>query len=138
MNKWKTPPKPLSERKSKTQQQFKDECNINNIINKFKQTGMVTHGNTKTPIYGDFSDHNDYHASLIKIQEAKEQFMELPAKIRHRFQNNPQKLIEFINNASNKAEAIELGIISSGKIDPQTALLQKIAENTATEVIPPK
>ena len=37
--------------------------------------------------------------------------MQLPAKIRRRFDNDPTAFIEFVQNPSNKSEMEELGIL---------------------------
>ena len=34
-----------------TKQSFKDDCDINNIVNQFKNTGQTPHLNTKNPQY---------------------------------------------------------------------------------------
>lgn len=95
---------------SLTQQQFKDECDINNILRSYQETGTINHLNPRAGIFGDFSDVKDFKESLELVQYANEQFMQLPAKVRSRFQNNPAELVEFCNNPNNLEEAIQLGL----------------------------
>jgi len=92
------------------QQQFKDECDINNIMEKFGMTGLIPQ-NPLSPQYGDFSGVNDYHSALNAIMAAEEQFDALPAKIRERFANDPANLIDFMENPENRSEAEKLGLV---------------------------
>ncbi len=45
-------------RASRTQQSFRDECDINNILRKFNVTGQLPIGSVQ-PQYGDFSGITD-------------------------------------------------------------------------------
>jgi len=96
---------------SRTQQHFKDETDINNILRQFNITGQLP---TKaiSPRYGDFTNIGDYHSALNQVIAAEDEFMTLPATLRARFDNDPQELIEFLNNPENKDEAIKLGLVS--------------------------
>lgn len=92
------------------QQQFKEQCDINNIMKNYMQTGEISHLNPKTGVYGDFSDVKNYQESLDLVIKAKETFDQLPAKVRTRFNNNPKELVEFCNDPKNIEEAIDLGL----------------------------
>lgn len=96
---------------SKTQQQFKDECDINNIIKKFQNTGEFTHRAKNPGMYGDFSNITDYQGMLHTIQQAQDSFMTLPALTRKKFDNDPGELIKFLKDPSNTEEAIKLGLV---------------------------
>lgn len=39
--------------------------------------------------------------------------MDLPAKVRSRFENDPQKFLEFCSDPKNRDEAVSLGLIMS-------------------------
>ena len=62
--------------------------------------------------YGDFTDVVDYETVLQRVITAQESFDSLPAKVRDRFKNDPANLIEFLNDESNRDEAIKLGLIN--------------------------
>ena len=96
---------------SLTQQHFKDECDINNILRQFNVTGLLPE-NALSPRYGDFTGINDYQTALNQVIAAENEFMALPANIRSRFDNDPAKLIEFLENLENKDEAIKLGLVN--------------------------
>ena len=95
---------------SLAQQHMRDECDINVIVERFGVTGSLP----VTPIeptYGDFSGANDYHSAMNAIRASEEAFMALPAKIRAKFDHDPNALLEFLQNETNRDEAIELGLI---------------------------
>lgn len=95
---------------SLAQQHMKDECDINVIVERFGVTGQLPVMPLE-PSYGDFSGVNDYHSALNAIRASEEAFMALPAKIRAKFDHDPNALLEFLQNETNRDEAIELGLI---------------------------
>lgn len=97
---------------TKTQQQFEEECNINNILKRYKQTGIVTHLAHELPVYGDFSDVPDYQTAFDIVVSAHDNFMRLPADLRKRFNNDPAQLLDFLKDESNYEEAVELGLLA--------------------------
>lgn len=100
---------------SRTQQQFKAECDINNILAKYRKTGLVTHLSKHQGHFGDFSTLSDYQTSLSKIMQANDSFSTLPSSIRSKFENDPGKLIDFLSDPKNNEEAYSLGL----KIKPK-------------------
>lgn len=97
-----------------TQQQFKDECDINEIVRRFGLTGELPE-NVRTPRSGDFTGVNDYQSAMNAVRAADEAFMELPGELRKRFDNDPQKLMDFMEDENNKEEAIKLGLVNKPK-----------------------
>lgn len=93
------------------QQHFKEECDINTILQKFSITGILPEA-PLSPRYGDFSGISDYHTALNRVIAAQDEFEALPAQIRARFDNDPAKLIEFLDNDANRPEAEELGLVA--------------------------
>lgn len=105
---------PLSSGESMTKQCFKEECDINNIVKRYMDTGILGDPfDTRKPVFGDFSDVPDFHEAQGVIAKAFEQFADLPAEVRDRFANNPAQLMEFLDNPANRDEAIKLGLVSS-------------------------
>lgn len=98
------------EGESLTQQQFKEECDVNNILAKYKRTGLLSHFNKHQGNFGDFSNLNDYQTNLDKIRKAHESFDSLPSEVRSKFNNDPGLLIEFLSDSKNDSEAIKLGL----------------------------
>ena len=96
---------------SLTKQSFKDECDVNQVMKRFNKTGVLDHTNPRRPVYADVSNFTDYQTSVGIVLRAHESFENLPAEIRAKFENDPGKLLEFIDDPANAEEAIELGII---------------------------
>lgn len=96
---------------SLTQQQFKKQTDINNIMKKFKNTGEITHLNRKRGVYLDSTTAQSYQDSLQTVIDAQNAFHSLPADLRKRFGNDPSELMAFMENPKNYDEAVQLGII---------------------------
>ena len=97
---------------SLAQQNFKDESDINYIVRQFGLTGQMP-GQTISPQYGDFTGVLDYHSAVNAVLAAQDEFMDLPAQMRARFDNDPAKLIDFLGNEQNREEAIKLGLVAN-------------------------
>ena len=103
------------EEPSLAQQHFKDECDINNILRQFNVTGLLP-DNPLSPKYGDFTGVSDYKTALDRVIAADEEFMNLPAELRARFDNDANNLIEFLDNEENRLEAEKLGLVEPKEI----------------------
>jgi len=119
----------VCEEPTRAQQHHKDECDINVILERFGKTGHLPI-NAISGTYGDFSGVHDYHTALNAIIASESEFAALPAQLRNRFDNEPSKLIEFLDNPENKAEAQKLGLINSPQAINEPALA---AEKQVTE-----
>jgi len=100
---------------SKTQQQFKQDADINNIISKYAKTGQITHLSKKKGSYVDLSAISDYQTSLQTVIDANSAFNSLSSQIRHRFANDPSMLLSFLQDPSNMEEGIKLGLLERPK-----------------------
>jgi phage internal scaffolding protein len=96
---------------SLTKQSFRDECDINTILRKFNVTGQLPVGSVQ-PQYGDFSGITDYQSALNAVMAAQDSFLQLPAKVRAKFDNDPALFVEFASNEANKDEMKALGLLS--------------------------
>lgn len=96
---------------SKTQQQFAEESDINFIADQYGLTGEMPQV-LQLPTYGDFTGVFDFQTAQDAILRASQAFMTLPAKMRARFDNDPQKLLQFLNDPENRAEAEFLGLVN--------------------------
>ena len=112
------------EEPSLAQQHYKDECDINTILERFNITGLLPES-PLSPKYGDFSGITDYHSALNAVIAAQDQFDGLPAQIRARFENEPAKLIEFLEDENNRPEAEKLGLV-------ERAISGEMAQSTVT------
>lgn len=112
------------------QQHFKDECDINTILERFSITGILPEA-PLSPRYGDFSGISDYHSAMNRVLAVKDEFEALPAQIRARFNNDPSQLIEFLNDDSNRPEAEELGLVE--KVAAEAVEATKVTPEKAAE-----
>ena len=93
------------------QQQFRDEADINIIMERFGRTGELI-APARMPQYGDFNGVSDYHTAMNAVIEAQASFDALPAKIRATFDNDPGRFVEFCLDDSNRDEAVKLGLVA--------------------------
>lgn len=98
---------------SRTQQQFLEEADINTIVRQFGLTGQLPQ-DLAVPQSGDFSNVVDFQSAMNVVRAAEESFMELPGEIRARFANDPGRFLAFVNDESNRDEAVKLGIVNAG------------------------
>lgn len=94
---------------SMTQQQFKEECDINTIATRFGITGELP-VNGRAATFGDFAQVNDFHSAMQAIRAAEESFMQLPGLVRERFGQDPQRFVEFCSDPRNLEEVRKLGL----------------------------
>jgi len=94
---------------SLTQQQFKEEADINTIVDRFMKSGVLPNP-ANMPQFIDFEGIFDYQTAMNAVRSADEQFMRMDAKIRSRFNNSPQEFLAFFADPANSEEAIRLGL----------------------------
>lgn len=93
-----------------TQENFKEETDINNIMKRYATTGTLDHVNNIKGAYGDFSNVSEYQLHLDQVMAAQAAFDKLPAPMRARFNNDPAHLLRFLEDPKNVDEAVALGI----------------------------
>lgn len=125
-----TPPEP-----SMTDQQFADECDINKIVNKYLKTGDDSLLQKFRGQYADLTEIPDLQTAIETVNLANEAFESLPAKLRERFNNSPEQMIQFLHSEKphDLEESIQLGLRNPKpppQIDPQIEILKQINENT--------
>ena len=94
---------------SLTQQQFRDESDINNIVDRFMKTGHLPDP-VSMPQYVDYEGVFDFQSAMNVVRQADENFMRMDAKVRARFHNSPQEFLDFFADPANSEEAVRLGL----------------------------
>jgi len=107
-------------------QSAKDECDINTIVRRFGLTGELP-SDLKMPQSGDFTDVPDFHTAMNLVRSAQEEFLRVPAEIRARFANDPQRLMAFIEDDTNRDEARKLGFLADPVKAPEPMRVQVVA-----------
>nr|WAE43869.1 MAG: internal scaffolding protein [Microviridae sp.] len=113
---------------SRTHQSFKDECNINNIVRKYKKTGVLTHVTSAVAQQGDFCDVPTFHEAMNIVASAQQHFDQLPSLVRKRFSNDPAQFLDFVGDASNLDEMRSLGLLNPEISIPPVPVLTPKAE----------
>lgn len=99
----------INEEPSMAEQQFKDECDINKIMEKYQKTGILP-VSQRQGVYADLTSVGSYQDALHAVMKAEEAFLQLPSEVRTRFRNNPQELIDFLEDEKNYDESVKLGL----------------------------
>lgn len=126
-----------NDEESMTIQSAKQECDINHILRTLSPDEIALRIMQRAPHaqYGDFSNIPSYREAFDIVQRAERLFMELPWETRERFNNDPQKMVEFLNDSKNRDEAIKLGLVNPPKDKPADGPTPKAEGSDAT---PPK
>lgn len=100
------------ENDDRTDQSFKEECDVNNIVSKFSKTGAITHISRIQGVYADLTEVTDLLAMKETVQMAQNAFDALPSSLRNKLNNDPSQFIEYLNDPKNSEELISLGILT--------------------------
>ncbi|WNK14618.1 MAG: internal scaffolding protein [Microvirus sp.] len=93
----------------RTKQAFRDECDINKIMARYQQTGILPETQQKVAIYLD-AENFDFQRAQDQIALAKNMFEAVPANIREQFDNDPAKFVQFCENPENHSKLVEMGL----------------------------
>ena len=124
---------------SLTQQHFTEDADLNVIAKRFGLDNAPMPPAPADPrYYGDFSMAPDLRTIMDRVNDARNHFMALPAKLRARFNNDPDTLWSFVNDPDNTEEAVRLGLLKKPEPPPAaTNTTQPAGAITAPEN-PPK
>nr|QJB20242.1 MAG: internal scaffolding protein [Microvirus sp.] len=109
----------LGPEESQVQQHLAADTDINNIMAKYRKTGVLQHVTNMAHEFGDFSDVPDYKSAMEQIMAADAMFMELPAAVRDRFGNDPAKFIEYATDKSNLDDLRKMGLAPAAPEAPE-------------------
>lgn len=127
---------PPNTKPSMTEQAHKDDCDIQKILKKYAQTGVITHNNAVQGTYQDFPSGMDFQSAQNIIAEGKSLFETVPARIRADFDNDPAKFLEFTQNPDNRDAMDAYGFLTERKSEP--TLTPTVSSKTSvTDDIPP-
>ena len=102
----------LVEPANPTVQSERENCDINVILDRFTKTGQLPNENKNSPKFGDFLAVQDFKHAMDTITTAQSMFLELPAPLRAKFDNDPKRYVDFVLNPDNVEEAYRLGLVS--------------------------
>lgn len=115
---YKAPKSPVadSSKPSLTQQEFKESCDINNILAKFsvQARALGVEPSQLMPqdqgTYGDFSQLDDFQTAQNKIAFLNDQFSSLPSDVRRKFGDNLNTFMSALSDPNRIDELGELGV----------------------------
>ncbi len=85
----------------RTKQSFRDETDINKILQRAQKTGTISHMAKHEGKYADFSGF-DFFESTIMLTKGREIFDDLPSELRNEFSNSPADFFNYVNDPANK------------------------------------
>lgn len=99
---------------SMTDQQYKESCDINFIVNQYVKQGIPI---PQSPVsYADLTSVEDYENSLMVVSQYKTAFELLPAEDRERFDGKVENYLAFICDSNNLRESYEKGYIDPSSV----------------------
>lgn len=100
-----------------------EEADINTIVRRFGLTGQLPQ-NVVMPEYADFEGVFDFQSAMNLVLAAERGFMQMPADVRKRFDNDPAQLVAFVSDDANREEAKKLGLLVGDP--PKDELLEAV------------
>jgi len=94
-------------------------------------TGELPQG-LATPLQGDFTSVTDFQSAMDLILKSQQTFMEMPADVRTRFDNDPHRFLDFVSDTANRDEARKLGLLIPEPPAPPPAAPPAAAPNSST------
>lgn len=101
---------------SRTHQSFQAECDINNIMARYKATGLIEHVKSHNGDYSDLLSAVDYHSAMNEVIAAQDAFDSLPSAVRAKFSNSPAEFLAFADDPQNFDEMVNLGLAKARPI----------------------
>lgn len=93
----------------RTSQDFKDDCDINQIMARYQRTGAIDHVRTYGGSYSDIAP-GDLQTALNQVALAQQMFNDLPSKVRDFCRNDPGTFLEFVQDPRNQEQMVEFGL----------------------------
>lgn len=87
---------------TRTQQQFKEEADINTIVRRFGITGQLPQ-TAMPPLLDDFGSDEifDFQSAMNMIVQAKNSFAAMSAEVRDAFHHDPQRFVAHLDSVVN-------------------------------------
>jgi len=104
---------------TKTQQHHKDDVNLPRIMMRFKKEGVFHHVAKQMAAFGDFTDVVDFQEAQNIMAQARQTFLEVPPKIREKYNHDPMAFADAAMLPENKAELASMGFDTSYLPEPE-------------------
>lgn len=98
-------------------QSQRDDCDINEIVEKHKRAGvlddLLNRGSIEPKMFDDVSDRPTFQEALHIVANANDMFMALPAKVRREFDNDPAQFLAAYHDPAQADRLRALGVLPS-------------------------
>lgn len=111
-----------------TKQAFKDQTDINQILERVGRGETLSHLAKHGATYGDFSEIDDLLDAQHKLQRGKAIFDELPSEVRREFENDIGAFFRFVNDPTRTSEDIERVLPGLAKRGTQMPAIRRSRE----------
>jgi len=96
---------------TKTRQCHKTECDINVVMSRYRQTGLLNHLSKHQGVYMDVPDGAEFSTAMNTVVEATESFESLPAEVREHYRNSPALFLDAVTSGKDTEYLTEHKII---------------------------
>lgn len=119
--------------RSQTKQSDLKDCDINAIMKRYERTGLLPDLIAKNGTYGDFSDAPTLQEAFAITRHAEEQWANIDATVRNRFDNDPVKFAAFATDPNNVDEMEKMGLLKPEVVASRQAQRKADAEKDAAD-----
>lgn len=99
-----------SDKPSMTDSQYKEECDINAVVDRALRGNVPGYLDRGKGSFGDVSQYTDFRQMMDVVDSGTRAFMEVPSAIRARFGNDPRAFYAFVCDPANHDECVRLGL----------------------------
>lgn len=96
--------------KGRAKQSMKAECDINVIMARYVETGLMSHLAAGVPSFPDVGDLPDYRGAIENMRAAEKYFMGLPAEVRASFDHDAGAFMDYLQSGASEKELRELSL----------------------------
>ncbi len=98
---------------SETIQSESDQTDIKKILKKYREVGIIEHLNLTESTFADVTSFTDYGDVIRTAKEAELQFMQLPSKIREKFNHDTALWLDTAHDEAKRLQLLEEGTIKT-------------------------
>lgn len=130
-------PVTLDAKGGKTKSEFKEECDLNVLMARYKKTGILPAGRNAMPQYFDASEVPDFHQAMQLVIDAEVAFMRLPASVRKQFGNDPTAFLEYATDPKNVDQMRKWGLADEPERAPEPVEVRVVQAPIEQSAPPP-
>ncbi len=101
---------------SKTVQSQAPQADIQEILRKYKEVGIIEHLNRTEATYKDVSEFEDFAAVMRHAKEAETAFFELPSKVREIFNHDVAQWLDAAHDPEKRQALVDAGHIDAPEV----------------------